>query len=241
MNCYKISTNKLINFYLTFFIVFFYFVSGNSHPQDYQNFKKIEMEILKDGKVIGFNNYLFNYKDQILQVENKTQFEVKLLGVKVFSIKSNGIEKYDKNQLISFNSQTFQNEKKKFVNLKVSEDKKKYKITGSSFSGYSDMANVIGNWWNHDILEASSQISPLSGSIKEQVVTFVEKKSIVINKKKYSAEHYKLRSKDPNTPENKKLNFDIWYSKKDNLILKIVYNKMGRWEYKVRNFEKYNN
>ena len=124
MNCYKISTNKLINFYLTFFIVFFYFVSGHSHPQDYQNFKKIEMEILKDGKVIGFNNYLFNYKDQILQVENKTQFEVKLLGVKVFSIKSNGIEKYDKNQLISFNSQTFQNEKKKFVNLKVSEDKK---------------------------------------------------------------------------------------------------------------------
>ncbi len=128
MNCYKISTNKLINFYLTFFIVFFYFVSGNSHPQDYQNFKKIEMEILKDGKVIGFNNYLFNYKDQILQVENKTQFEVKLLGVKVFSIKSNGIEKYDKNQLISFNSQTFQNEKKKFVNLKVSEDKKNTKL-----------------------------------------------------------------------------------------------------------------
>ena len=241
MNYYKISINKLINFYLTFFIVFFYFVSGNTHPQDYRNFKKIEMEILKDDKVIGFSNYFFDYKNQILQVENKTKFEIKLLGIKVFSIKSNGIEKYDKNQLISFNSQTYQNEKKKFVNLELSENKKKYKIVGSSFNGYSDIKNVIGNWWNHDILEANSQISPLSGSVKEQVVTFIEKKNIVINKKEYLAEHYKLKSKDPNTPEDKKLNFDIWYSKKDNLILKIVYNKMGRWEYNVSNVEMYNN
>ena len=32
--------------------------------------------------------------------------------------------------------------------------------------------NVIGNWWNHKLLQAESQISPISGSIKEQVSYF---------------------------------------------------------------------
>ena len=35
------------------------------------------------------------------------------------------------------------------------------------------LKNVIGNWWNHDILRTDSQISPLSGSIKTQVVKFI--------------------------------------------------------------------
>jgi len=34
------------------------------------------------------------------------------------------------------------------------------------------LENAIGNWWSHKILQASSQISPISGSIKEQIVTF---------------------------------------------------------------------
>ena len=38
--------------------------------------------------------------------------------------------------------------------------------------------NIIGNWWNHKILQADSQISPISGSIKEQVVTFMGKEKI---------------------------------------------------------------
>ena len=36
--------------------------------------------------------------------------------------------------------------------------------------------NIIGNWWNHKILESETQISPLSGSIKDQVVTFLKRK-----------------------------------------------------------------
>ena len=38
--------------------------------------------------------------------------------------------------------------------------------------------NVIGNWWNHKVLQTNSQISPISGSIKEQVVTFIGKEKI---------------------------------------------------------------
>ena len=46
--------------------------------------------------------------------KNSTNFEVKLLGVTVFSIKSRGTEEYIGDQLISFNSETFQNDKRKY-------------------------------------------------------------------------------------------------------------------------------
>ena len=45
--------------------------------------------------------------------------------------------------------------------------------------------NIIGNWWNHRILESETQISPLSGSIKDQVVTFLKKEKIQIYGKEY--------------------------------------------------------
>ena len=238
MNCYTIYLNRHIKFFFIFFSLFLYSFNSNSHPQDYIKFKSVEMEVLRNGKVIGFSKYNFNYKDQFLEVKNETKFEVKLAGVKIFEIKSEGMERYDKNNLVSYNSKTSQNDKKKFVNLKLSENKKKFQIIGSSYVGNADLDSVIGNWWNHDILQVDSQISPLSGSIKEQVVKLVGKESITINNKKYLTERYKLNSKDPNTPENKKLDFDIWYNNEENLIFKIAYSKMGYWEYIVVNFKK---
>ena len=238
MNCYIIYINRYIKFFLIFLILFLYPAYSISHPQDYKKFKTIEMEVLRDGKLIGLSKYFFKHKDDFLEVRNETKFEVELLGVKLFTINSKGIEKYYKNLLVSFNSETFQNKKRKFVDLKLSENKKEFKIIGSSHNGNVSINSIVGNWWNHDILAADNQISPLSGSIKPQKVKFIGEENIIINNMNYSTKHYKLQSKDPNTPEDKKLNFDIWYNKDENLILKIVYDKMGYWEYNVISFEK---
>ena len=78
-----------------------------SHTDHYKNINKIEMEILKDGKVIGYCDYEFFHKDKSLEVKNSTEFEVKIFGVKVFSISSNSVEKYEDDQLIYFKSQTY--------------------------------------------------------------------------------------------------------------------------------------
>ena len=238
MICYTIYLNRYIKFFLILFVIYIYPTYSNSHPKDYKKFKTIEMEVLRDGNKIGFSKYEFKYQDNLLEVKNVTKFKVKLLGISLFSINSKGIERYYNNQLISFNSETLQNEKRKFVDIKLSDNKKEFLIVGSSFKGSGNLNNIVGNWWNHDILQSDSQISPLSGSIKKQIVTLIGKKKVTINNKNYSTEHYKLVSKDVNTPEDKKLNFDIWYSKDENLILKIVYNKMGYWEYNVVNFKK---
>ena len=218
-------------------IIIFSPILANAHPEDYKNFRKIDMNVYKDGKIIGFSNYIFNYDNKILEVINETKFVVNVLGLKVFSIQSRGQEKYFKNKLISYKSKTMQNEKEKYVNLKLSKNKNVFEIEGSSYKGISDTSSIIGNWWNHDILEAKSQISPLSGSIKQQIVSYIGEEIIKINKTKYITKHYKIISKNSNTPENKKLNFDIWYDEEKNLIIKVSYEKLGNWEYKLKNYE----
>ena len=220
------------------FIIFLTFTfNGNAHMAHYSKFNKIEMEILKDGDVIGYNYYFFKKNKDETIVTNQIKFTVKLFGATVFEIEGYGEEKYIKDKLMSFNSKTRQNKKDKFVNLKLDEKKNEFEIKGSSYSGKASIDNVIGNWWSHKILQANSQISPISGSIKEQVVTFVGKEKIELYGKTYDVEHFKLTSKDMSIPKDKRLNFDVWFSKENALILKVTYSRMGNWEYRVKNFE----
>ena len=203
----------------------------------YNKYSKIEMEILKDGEVIGYNYYFFKKNKNETIVTNQIKFAVKLLGATLFEIEGYGEEKYLKDKLISFNSKTRQNKKEKFVNLKLNKETNKFEIKGSSYSGKASTDNIVGNWWNHKILQSSSQISPISGSIKEQVVTFIGKEKLDLYGKSYDVEHFKLTSKDMSIPKNKRLNFDIWFDKKHALIMKVTYSRMGDWEYRVKNFE----
>ena len=203
----------------------------------YNKYSKIEMEILKDGEVIGYNYYFFKKNKNETIVSNQIKFTVKLLGATLFEIEGYGEEKYLKDKLISFNSKTRQNKKEKFVNLKLNKDNNEFEIKGSSYSGKASTDNIVGNWWNHKILQSSSQISPISGSIKEQVVTFIGKEKLDLYGKSYDVEHFKLTSKDMSIPKNKRLNFDIWFDKKHALIMKVTYSRMGDWEYRIKNFE----
>ena len=214
-----------------------YPINSMAHMGHYINYNKIEMEIYRNGELIGYNNYFFNREDGVTTVTNQIKFSVKLLGATIFQVEGYGEEKYKKDQLISYNSKTLQNDKKKFVNLTYNKKTKKFDIKGSSYNGEAFESNVIGNWWNHKILQADSQISPISGSIKEQIVTFVGKEKIDLYGKIYNTDHFTLKSKDMNIPKDKKLNFDIWYDRKNSRILKVSYSRMGNWEYRLKNFE----
>ena len=220
---------------LIFFLT--YSFNGATHMAHYNKFNKIEMEILKDGEVIGYNYYFFKKNKDETIVANQIKFTVKIFGATVFEIEGYGEEKYIKDKLISFNSKTRQNKKEKFVNLKLNEERNEFEIKGSSYSGKASTDNVVGNWWSHKILQSNSQISPISGSIKEQVVTFIGKEKLELYGKSYDVEHFKLTSKDMSIPKDKRLNFDIWFDKKNALILKVTYSRMGNWEYRVKNFE----
>jgi hypothetical protein len=222
-----------------FFILIIVLFSSNvlAHMEHYNKYNKIEMDIFRNGELIGYNYYFFTKKGNETTVTNQINFSVKVFGATIFQVEGYGEEKYLKDQLISYDSKTLQNDKEKFVNLVFDKDKNKFNIKGSSYSGEASINNIIGNWWSHKILQTDSQISPISGSIKEQVVTFVGKEKIQQYGKTFEVDHFKLNSKDMSLPKDKRLDFDIWFDKKNSMIIKVSYSRMGNWEYRLKNFK----
>ena len=222
-----------------FLILIILFFSSNviAHMDHYKKYNKIEMEIFRNGELIGYNYYFFTRKGDKTIVTNQIKFSVKFLGATIFQVEGYGEEKYTKDQLISYDSKTLQNDKEKFVNLVFDKDKNKFNIKGSSYSGKASINNIIGNWWSHKILQTDSQVSPISGSIKEQVVTFVGREKIEQYGKTYEVDHFKLNSKNMSLPKDKRLNFDVWFDKKSSMIVRVSYSRMGNWEYRLKNFK----
>ena len=66
---------------------------------------------------------------------------------------------------------------------------------------------------------------------------FIGKEKISLYGKNYEVEHFTLKSKDSNLPDDKKLNFDVWFDKKTGLILKVKYSRMGDWEYRLKSYK----
>jgi len=194
------------------------------------------MDVLLNDKVIGYSNYFFKHDEDSMIVENYTKFIVEMFGVKVFSIDSKSKEIYKKNKLISFESTTLQNDKKKFVKLNYDKKKNKFIINGSSYVGEANLDNVIGNWWNSKILEAKTQISPLSGSIKKQTIKLTNKDEIEYNGKRIKLFQFKLKSTE-DLPDDKKLDFNIWLDPNKGIIYKVKYNRLGSWEYSLKSYE----
>ena len=211
--------------------------NGLAHMDHYKKYNKIEMDIFRNGELIGYNYYFFTRKGDETVVTNQIKFSVKLLGATIFKVEGYSEEKYVKDQLVSYDSKTLQNDKEKFVNLVLNKDKNKFDIKGSSYIGEASINNIIGNWWSHKVLQASSQISPLSGSIKEQVVTFVGKENINLYGKNYETEHFTIKSKDMSLPKDKRLDLDVWYDQNNSIILKVSYSRMGNWEYLLKKVE----
>ncbi len=225
--------NKII---LIFFIALgiLFKINVYAHTDHYKNIKSIEMEIFKDNKYIGFSKFFFNKTQKKFEVTNTTNFEVKLMGITVFSVISEALEIYENDQLIYFKSDTVQNDKKKFVEVFFDEENKNFKINGSSYKGTGNLENIIGNWWNHRLLQSDTQISPLSGSIKKQSVEFLKKEKITLYENEINVEKFRLKSTDESLPKDKRLDFEIWYDKKRAMIVKIRYKRLGTWEYRLK-------
>ena len=80
-------------FVLVIIIVFFPFISI-AHMGHYNKYNKIEMEIFRNGELIGYNYYFFNRNGDETIVTNQLKFSVKLLGTTIFKVEAYGEEKY---------------------------------------------------------------------------------------------------------------------------------------------------
>ena len=95
-----------------------------AHIGHYKDYSKIEMDIFRNGKLIGYSNYLFERNENNTVIINQTKFSVKILGAKIFQIEGYSEEKYLKDQLISFTSKTKQNDTKENKSQNKNKDSK---------------------------------------------------------------------------------------------------------------------
>ena len=235
---FKFQGNKLLNSIIFVIIFFIYPFFSYPHVNHYNKFKVIEMDVLRNGKKIGYNKYSFKNQNDLLIVKNEINFSTKLIGINLLDVNGSSTETYKNGKLIKFKSDTIQNKKKKYNKLILDENKKTFKINGSSFNGNVTSTALVGNWWNHNILQSKIIISPLSGSFKFQEVYFLSKEILKINSDKYNVSKFKLIMKK-NVNDKKMEEFNVWLDDKSKIILKVSYSKFGNWEYIVKKIEKF--
>ena len=197
------------------------------------------MDVLRNGKKIGYNKYIFIVKNDFFIVKNKTNFVAKILDLNLLNINSSSTETYKNGNLVKYKSRTIQNKKNKYNDLEFNEEKKIYNIKGSSYIGPVSSDALIGNWWNHNILQSKIIISPLSGSLKFQEVYFLSKENLKIEKKIYDTSRFKIVLRK-SIEDKKKEEFNVWLDNDSKIILKVSYSKFGDWEYIVKKIEKFN-
>ena len=195
------------------------------------------MDVLRNGKKIGYNKYIFINKNDSLIIENQTNFIAKIVGFNLLSVNASSTETYKNGKLAKYKSETIQNKKKKYSNLVFDNSKKIFNIKGSSFSGKAPSNAVVGNWWNHNILQSEVVVSPLSGSLKFQEVIFLSKEILKIDDNIFNTSRFKIILRK-NIDDEKKEEFNVWLDDKSKIILKVSYSKFGDWEYIVKKIEK---
>ena len=88
--------------YIYILLLFLFTSQAQPLTSNYKDISKIEMEVLRNDKVIGYSNYFFEHEDNEMTIKNYTKFKVKLLGVTILSISSEPIEKYEDAKLVFF-------------------------------------------------------------------------------------------------------------------------------------------
>ena len=218
-----------------FLILVSFSLSSNAHFQHYENLKRIEFDIYRNNNYIGKHIFFFERSGDVTSVRSEINFKIKKLGLVLYRYTAEGTEVYKDGKLVKFNSNTNQNKKKKYVNIKRDEDE--YIIDGSSYKGKVPTDFMIGTWWNHDIVKAEAQISAVSGRIIKQKVKFLGKETIKIGKKNFNVLHFNFSSTDKKLDKDKRLNTDVWYDEKTLNWVKASFEKKGKWEYRLTSLQ----
>jgi len=217
----------LIIFLITFPLFSF------AHVEHYKDLNKIEFDIYRNNKLIGYHVFSFNNNDGLLEVKSEIKFTIEKFGVKLYDYQVTGTEVYKDDDLVKFNSKTNQNGKSKYVNIKYENGE--LIVDGSSHKGKVPVSYLIGTWWNHSLVKAPAQISAVSGRIIKQKVNFIGKETINFNGKIINTLHFNFSSTDSDLKKNKKLNTDVWYDEKTLNWVRASFKKKGNWEYRLKN------
>lgn len=217
---------------LIFFVIYILFpTAGNSHVQHYKNLQRIEFDIYRNNDLVGFHKVNVKKKgDNTKEVITDILIEVKILGIKVHTYKSYGVETYKNDELIEFKSKTQDGSDNDYCNIKKISDEK------YSFDGMTENKKYIYElaekfypalWWNHESLLNNNYVLGQGCRNLKTQITFLKKETKKINEKNEIVNFYNIKGDN--------LDINIGYTEKDLKWVDMKFTLKGDWEYKLKN------
>ena len=217
---------------LIFFVSYILFpTAANSHVQHYKNLQRIEFEIYRNNDLVGFHKVNVKKKsDNTKEVITDILIGVKILGIKVHTYKSYGVETYKNDELIEFKSKTQDGSDNDYCNIKKISDGK------YSFDGMTENKKYIYEltekfypalWWNHESLLNNNYVLGQGCRNLKTKITFFNKETKKINEKNEVVNFYNIKGDN--------LDINIGYTEKDLKWVDMKFTLKGDWEYKLKN------
>ena len=219
---------RLLIFFLSYILLT---TAANSHVQHYKNLQRIEFDIYRNNDLVGFHKVNVKKKgDNTKEVITDILIEVKILGIKVHTYKSYGVETYKNDELIDFKSKTQDGSDNDYCNIKKISDGK------YSFDGMTENKKYIYEltekfypalWWNHDSLLNNNYVLGQGCRNLKTQITFLKKETKKINEKNEVVNFYNIKGDN--------LDINIGYTEKDLKWVDMKFTLKGDWEYKLKN------
>ena len=108
-------------------IIFFVFIcclfstTLYSHIDHYSKLKLIKYNLYFNNELIGYHSFRFKKFGNTTKVFSEGAFKLTKLGINLMNYRTKSISIYKNNKMINFKSETYQNDKRKYVNLKLSK------------------------------------------------------------------------------------------------------------------------
>ncbi len=217
---------------LIFFVSYILFPTiANTHVQHYKNLQRIEFDIYRNNDLVGYHKVNVKKKgDNTKEIITDILIEVKILGIKVHTYKSYGVETYKNEELIEFKSKTQDGSDNDYCNIKKISDGK------YSFDGMTENKKYIYEltekfypalWWNHDSLLNNNYVLGQGCRNLKTKITFMNKETKKINDKNEVVNFYNIKGDN--------LDINIGYTEKDLKWVDMKFTLKGDWEYKLKN------
>ncbi|MFM7673360.1 MAG: DUF6134 family protein [Candidatus Fonsibacter sp.] len=216
--------------YIFALILFLFAEKTFAHVEHYKNFKLVEFDIYRNNELVGHHKVKVNIKDKSTkEVITDIAINIKLLGINIYSYKSDGIEIYKNNELIEFKSKTKDGSYNDFCNIKQ-QSKGKYSFNGltedKKYIFDLDKSFYLGTWWNHDSLLNNNFILGQSCRNTQTKITFLKKEKLKISDKEQVVQFFNI------TGDN--LNVNVGYTENDLRWVAMDFSLKGEWNYKLK-------
>jgi hypothetical protein len=217
---------------LIFFLSYILFPTiANTHVQHYKNLQRIEFDIYRNNDLVGYHKVNVKKKgDNTKEIITDILIEVKILGIKVHTYKSYGVETYKNEELIEFKSKTQDGSDNDYCNIKKISDGK------YSFDGMTENKKYIYEltekfypalWWNHESLLSNNYVLGQGCRNLKTKITFLNKETKKINDKNEVVNFYNIKGDN--------LDINIGYTEKDLKWVDMKFTLKGDWKYKLKN------